>query len=79
MSEDGRPSLADVAAKIAKGEPPEWLPLALAHFSKFIGWSRPGMKSKESRKIDEEMLKAAEYLHKWLGTYEEMEEKFGAG
>ena len=62
----------DVASKIANGNPPPWLLTGLNYFSKFIQLE-PKLTSKEDREIDEEMLKAARYLTKWLPTYYDLE------
>jgi hypothetical protein len=62
---------ADVAATIAKGPPPEWLPPALAYFrDHYIGGAlaKAGKPSREGE-IERVMLKAAKLLHSWLPMY----------
>jgi hypothetical protein len=51
-----------VARMIAKGDPPDWLPLALAHFARFVSLPKPTYDVEVERK----MLEAAEYLEEWL-------------
>jgi hypothetical protein len=68
-----RVTFADVANKITNGDPPEWLLIGLNHFSKFIQLE-PKLTSKEDREIDVQMLKAAQYLTKWLPVYAYLEE-----
>ena len=65
-------TFADVASKITNGDPPKWLLIGLNHFSKFIQLE-PKLTSKEYREIDERMLKAAQYLTKWLPVYDYLE------
>lgn len=76
MQEPTNPTFGDVARAIAKGKSPPWLLIGLNHFSKFIRLE-PELTSKEYREIDESMLKAAQYLTKWLPIYYDLEKEFG--
>jgi hypothetical protein len=73
MRAEATVTFEDVATKIANGNPPPWLLIGLNHFSKFIQLE-PKLTSKEDRGIDVEMLKAAQYLTKWLPVYAYLEE-----
>ena len=66
-------TFADVASKIANGDPPPWLLIGLNHFSKFIQLETK-LTSKEDMEIDKGMLEAAQYLTKWLPVYAYLEE-----
>jgi hypothetical protein len=73
MRAEATVTFADVATKIANGNPPPWLLIGLNHFSKFIRLE-PKLTSKEDMEIDEHMLAAAQYLTKWLPVYAYLEE-----
>jgi len=59
----------EVARLIAKGDPPNWLILALAHFSDGIGVEMSAEDRRSFDKTVERMQDAIRYLMKWLPMY----------
>jgi len=66
---DERPSLADVAAKLAKGDPPPWLIVGLKRLSVIVGLAN----LEPDEETDRRMLEAAKYLEEWLVMYVDLE------
>jgi len=62
-----------VAKMIAKGDPPAWLPKALADFARFVSLDKPTY----DVEIERKMLAAAEYLEEWVpivyGDWDELD------
>jgi hypothetical protein len=64
------PRFAEVARIIAKGDPPEWLSIGLAHFSEFVGSDRTTSdEAQHYESIITRMHDAADVLIKFLPLY----------
>ena len=65
---------ASVIAKLAKGDPPDWLPRVLAHYSPLISARKP---SKDDDADDKLLLDAARVLENGLRAYSLAEDASG--
>ena len=61
-----------VASTIAKGDPPEWLVLALANFQDFVGGEITSEEDRRYTQITEQMHDAAGKLILWLPAFMHM-------
>ena len=61
-----------VASTIAKGDPPEWLVLALANFQDFVGGEITSEEDRRYAQITEQMHDAAGKLITWLPAFMHM-------
>jgi hypothetical protein len=58
-----------VASTIAKGDPPEWLVLALANFQDFVGGEVTSEEARGFAQITAQMHDAADKLITWLPAF----------
>ena len=61
--------MAVVASTIAKGDPPEWLVLALANFQDFVGGEITSEEDRRYAQITAQMHDAAGKLITWLPCF----------
>jgi hypothetical protein len=66
-------TFASVIAKLAKDNPPDWLPRVLAHYRPLIGARKP---TKDDDADDKLLLDAARVLEHGLGEYSVAEDEF---
>jgi hypothetical protein len=61
-----KPTLETVAEKLANGQRPDWLMLALGWFAELIGGKR---QDSELETIERRVVQSAEFLQRWLPLY----------
>jgi hypothetical protein len=71
ISREYEPVFLDVARRIAKGDPPQWLLIGLNHFGGSIGSDTSELRD-QLKKTVEQMRDAAGVLLRWLPIYQNL-------